>query len=294
MRRGKIRYGLLGWGIVAFGAFFCCVGIQMIQTDAGALQLEAFSVKNESFLAVDWDREREEQLVRMAFTGDGHDGHYERLLTAVMLKSRFKPQKRLQTAEIFADMLGYERLNEERFTEIASYYKRMGESAAYWPLADVYSSNPDSPGGRLKLLYDAEKEIREMKIRELRLEIPVAENWRGIVPVVCMKTGKMVLDENSKRKENVICLELENGIRTFYENVRSDGMTWKSGEVIEEGQILGSAAAGLILQFQLQAADGSWIGFNGNFPFCHGEKKVRPVTLTNQSREAFRFAGEGK
>ncbi len=268
-----VRYYLFSWGGIILCAFFCCAGIQMIGKDAGVVQMEAFRPDNRSFLEVQVNNQVDEQLEKISGTSGIS---YEKLLAAVMLKNHFNPEKRIQEAEVISDVLGYERLDENVFLKIASYYKMISESVEFVPVANVYSADV--------LQYDAGGHVKQMELQstageeagEFGIRIPVEEKWQEIVPVICMKTGNIVRSDES---ELTLCLEQEEGIRVIYGNLKQDSKKWHEGEKVQSGEILGSVSgAGLLLQFLLRAEDGSWFDFNGRFCLLHGEKMVRSVT----------------
>lgn len=262
----------------------------MIQKDAGVLQMESFSSGREEFLALELEEQVDQQLSKLASVSGSS---YEKLLVAVMLKEQFQPGKCIQEGEVLADMLGYERLNEDVFLTIASFYERMFGCAEFLPVASVYSSQEG------EILYDAKNHVKEagrwkpgseetgMEQEETEtggywLQIPVEEDWQGILPVICMKTGTVIACEKDGNTANILCLETEDGIRMFYGNLADYLKDWQTGDQIESGEILGSAA-GLVIQFQLQTEDGSWHSFNGLPCLNHGEKQARPVTQMLQS-----------
>lgn len=273
----KGEYGKMAWkqGIVWVGgiflcAFFCCAGIQMIRQDAGVLQMEAFQPDNRQFRAL----EREEEIDKQLETISSVSGiPFEKLLAGTMLKSRFRPEKTLRKAEVISDALGYERLDEEMFLKISSYYKRMYECAEYLPVADIYGCQN---GNREVLQYEAQAHCTAAKKNETQLLIPLEAEWKGIVPAVCIKTGTVI---SADIQGYMLCMEQEDGISIIYENLKMDLQEWQTGDVIEGGTILGSVeGAGLLLQFRLRSEDGSWIDFQGFSCLLHGEKKIRSVT----------------
>ncbi|MGN0293938.1 MAG: hypothetical protein ACI4D3_08055 [Lachnospiraceae bacterium] len=294
--RMELKRGIVWIGGIFLCAFFCCVGIQMIGKDAGVLQMEAFQAENRQFRALEGEEMIDQQLKAIS---DASGIPFEKLLAGTMLKSGFRPEKTLRKAEVISDALGYERLDKEAFLKISSYYKRMYECVEYLPVADVYVCRD---GSREELRFDAQVHCEEAETTErdekekkdeveiadkmekadgaeeadFRLLIPVDEAWRGIVPVVCMKTGTAVLADS---EENMLCLEQENGISIIYRNLKQDLKEWQTGDVIEGGTILGSVeGAGLLLQFRLRSVDGSWLDFQGFSCLLHDEKKLRSVT----------------
>lgn len=287
--RMALKRGIVWISGIFLCAFFCCAGIQMIEQDAGVLQMEAFQAENRQFRALEGEEMIDRQLEAMS---DASGIPFEKLLAGTMLKSGFRPEKTLRKAEVVSDALGYERLDEEAFLKISSYYKRMYECVEYLPVADVYVCQGEN---REELRYDAQvhcakAETTERDEREqtdgmekadgaeqgdFRLLIPVEEAWRGIVPTVCMKTGTVV---SADSEENMLCLEQEDGISIVYRNLKQDMKEWQAGDVIEGGAILGSVeGAGLLLQFRLRSVDGSWLDFQGFSCLLHGEKKLRSV-----------------
>lgn len=265
----EFRYCLFCWAAIFLCAFFCCAGTQMIMKDAGAIQMEAFDMENESFLQLDLDEKLDAQLTGLS---DVSGVSCEKLLAAVMLKNRFHPGERIAEAEVLADVLGYERLDEEAFLKISSYYKRMLECIEYLPLAKIYTDQKKSE----ICVYSPSSDI-QMEIKDgYRLQFPVEQKWQEIVPVICVKTG---IIEDLNDSENTLCLELEEGVRVTYENLKQDLKIWEKGERVESGEILGSVTGtGLFLQFRLRSEDGSWIAFNGRPCLFHGSKKIRSVT----------------
>lgn len=280
-----IRNYLFLWGGIILCAFFCCAGIQMIKQDAGVLQMESFHPDQESFRSVSVSRQADEKLMTLA---DNSGIAYEKLLAAFMLKNQFRLADVIRKAEVVSDVLGYERLNEELFGEIASYYKRICNCVEFLPVCDIYSSEKGI--NEKQLYYDAGKQVEQMtvvcqelekgleeKTGDWQLQIPVNEKDQGLVPVVCMKTGTVVSRDLS---ENTICIQLEEGIQLIYGNLKQDLGEWEEGEIIESGELLGSVsgAGGLLLKFRLRIPDGTWVGFNGSFCLFHGKKMIRSVT----------------
>ncbi len=271
----KIQRYLFYYGIIAFCAFFSCAGFQMIGKDVGMVQMDNFNPQEEKFLELQVSERLTEELIFMEKISGIEQ---EKLLAAVMLKHQFKPQAPLQKTEVIADVMGYERANQEKFQKITSYYKRMCECVEYLPLADVYSGQD----GTLEFCVNDCMEQAEIKIAEsgeseggvdaFWLKIPLENGWQGIVPVICLKSGEVVCKE-----EGQIELEQEDGIRIIYRNLTDYLKNWEIGEVIQAGEILGSTS-GLELQFQLLLENGSWVAFNGTFSLQNGEKMVRSVT----------------
>lgn len=275
-RKSELK-GCMAWlGVILLCAFFCCAGIQMVEKDAGVLQMESFSAADGQFLALEGEEKIDRQLAELSETSGVP---FEKLLAAVMLKNRFRPDRTIREAEVLADVLGYERLDEERFSLISSYYKRMYECVEYLPVSDVMVSQI---GKKDTCMFEAKAHVKQAETADsgetadFRLIVPVEEEWKGIVPAVCMKTGTVISSDSS---ENTLCLELEEGISMVYGNVKQDLREWKPGDVIEGGGMMGSVeGAGLLLQFRLLSEDGSWFVFNGYSCLNHGEKKVRTVT----------------
>lgn len=272
-----VRYYLFFWVSIVLCAFFCCAGIQMIGQDAGVIQMEAFQPDNKSFLEFQVNEQLDKQLQKLAGTSGIS---YDKLLTAVMLKNHFNPGKRIQEAEVISDMLGYERLDEDAYSKIVSYYKAVSGCVEFLPVANVYSEEV--------LQYDAGGHVEQVELEnpadeeagEFGMQIPVEQKWQEIVPAICMKKGTVILSDAS---EQILWLEIEEGIRMIYGNLKQDLKKWNEGDMINSGEILGSVSgAGLLLQFRLRAADGSWLDFNGRFCLLNGEKMVRSVTLMPQ------------
>lgn len=252
----------------------------MIQKDTGVLQMEAFCSGGEKFLSLNLEESVDQQLSRLASVSGSP---YEKLLAAVMLKRQFQSGKSIQEGEVLADQMGYERLNEEIFLNIASFYERMFGCVEFLPVASVYGSQEE------ELLYDAEAHVKEAKQegfgeeknpdegKDGWVQIPVEERWQGIVPVICMKSGTVIACEQGEYAGKVLGVEIEGGVQIFYGNLADYLKDWKEGDVVESGEILGSAAE-LMIQFRLQTEDGSWHNFNGLPCLKHGEKQVRSVT----------------
>lgn len=263
----------------------------MIQKDAGVLQLESFSPENEKFLALELKEQVDCQLSHLASVSGSS---YAKLLAAVMLKEQFQPGGRIQEGEVLADTIGYERLNEPLFMRIAAFYERMLGCVDFSPVASVCSSREKA------VLYDAEAHVRQaegwkeetensedLESRKEEsgnfwLQIPAEEEWQGILPVICVKTGTVTEAGEWENGKSVLCLELEEGVRINYGNLADYLKDWQPGDVIKGGEILGSAA-GLVVQFQLQMENGTWHSFNGLPGLFHGEKQVRSVTQMLQS-----------
>lgn len=248
----------------------------MVEKDAGVLQMESFRIDDDLFLALEDAEILDQQLMRLS---QASGIPFEKLLAAVMLKNRFQPDRTIRETEVISDVLGYERLDEDTFSRISSYYKRMYECVEYLPVSDVIVSQN---GKEDQCIYDAETHMKQTETTEsggaegFCLLVPLEEEWRGIIPAVCMKTGTVISADSS---ENTLCLELEEGISVVYGNVKPDLKKWQPGDVIEGGAIMGCVeGAGLLLQFRLLSEDGSWLDFNGCSCLHHGEKKVRSVT----------------
>lgn len=265
-------------------AFFSCAGIQMIKQDAGVLQMEMFRPDQETFRSFSISRQADESLEALAETSGVA---YEKLLAAFMLKHRFSPENAVCKTEVLSDTLGYERLDEERFAQIVSYYKDICSCVEYLPVCSIYSKNSVND---TQLYYDAEKQLsqaaavrrdtaqgQDEEKKGWQLQILFEEEDQGLVPVVCMKTGTVV---SQNLWENALCLQLEEGIQMIYGNLEQDLREWEEGEVIESGELIGSVsgAGGLLLVFRLRITNDTWADFNGSFSLFHGDKKVRSVT----------------
>lgn len=273
-RKGRGRDGaglrryLVWYALIGFCAFFCAAGIQMMEGDVGAVQMETFQPQDSKFRRCCVPQEVAEELEVMQ---EISSVKCEKLLAAVMLKQQWEPRAGLRKAEVFADMLGYERADPERFQEIASYYKRIGEAVEYLPFADLFSQDGKT------LLFAAESCLQQLVEREdFGLELLLDERWKKLVPVVCMKESEVI----SCQENGELLLEQADGIRVYYQNLTDYWQTWQVGDKLMGGEFLGSCEK-LQLQFEVQLEDGSWLTFCGRFSLQNNEKAVRSLVLAD-------------
>lgn len=240
----------------------------MMEGDVGTVQMEKFQPQDLKFRRCRVSQKVSEELETMQKISSVKR---EKLLAAVMLKQQWEPRAGLRKAEVFADMLGYERADLQRFQEIVSYYKRIGEAVEYLPFANLFSQDGKT------LLFSAQASLMQLVEREdLGLEFLLEETWQKLIPVVCMKEGEVLsCQENGK-----LLLEQADGIRVCYQNLTDYWQSWQVGDRLMGGEFLGSCEK-LQLQFELQLEDGSWVTFCGRFSLQNNEKAVRSLVLAD-------------
>lgn len=242
--------------LITVCAFFIWAGTKLLLDDGKNQQMIEFQISNEAFRRLSIGEVRLEKLKQIS---EKTHLPVEKLLAVSFLRSYFYEASCETAVTLITELAAYERRNPAAFHRISHLYKTMISPVNVFPLPNIKTEGNESEPSWQSVCFDA---------NTWKICFSIDAKWAEILPVFNMENGT-VYDVNEKEK--TIHIKGENGILYAFGQLETGEMSWKSGDEIFAGALLGriggcekeEKTVKLYLQFLLSSENEEWLPYNG-------------------------------